>query len=265
MHHPRKRFAQHFLHDPVQIARILQAIAARPGEWLVEIGPGLGALTRGLLTASGRLDVVELDRDLLTPLADRCRGLGDLRIHSGDALSFDFRALVPAGERLRVLGNLPYNISTPLLFHLLSQADHLLDMHFLLQREVVARLAAPPGIKDYGRLSVMVQAVCEVEALFMIGPEAFTPPPRVLSALVRLQPLPKPQVATEHQGAFARLVALAFQQRRKTLRNALSSLLDEGQIRQANVDPGLRPECLGVADFARLATRFSSQTNTVPL
>lgn len=259
MHHPRKRFGQHFLHDSAVIARILQAIGVRPDDWLVEIGPGLGALTRGLLSAGGRLAVVELDRDLLSPLEERCRGLGDLRIYPGDALAFDFRALVPAGERLRVMGNLPYNISTPLLFHLLQQADCLLDMHFLLQHEVVARLAAQPGVKDYGRLSVMVQAVCEVEALFQVGPESFTPPPRVLSALVRLQPLAVPQVAAKHRPAFARVVAMAFQQRRKTLRNALAGLLCEDQIRQAGIDPKLRPECLAVTDFARLALLSTEQ------
>ena len=187
-HRPRKRFGQHFLHDPQVISRIIAAICPQPGARLVEIGPGLGALTRPLLQAAGELEVVELDRDLLEPLQSRCAGLGTLRIHQADALQFDFAALRGDGPKLRVAGNLPYNISTPLLFHLLDQAEHLHDLHFMLQQEVVKRLAAGPGDDAYGRLSVMVQYRCRVEALFNVGPGAFQPPPKVWSAVVRMVP-----------------------------------------------------------------------------
>ena len=184
-HRPRKRFGQHFLHDPQVIARIVAAIHPVPGEQLVEIGPGLGALTRPLLQAARELDVVELDRDLLEPLQTRCAGLGTLRIHQADALAFDFARLRGEGPRLRVAGNLPYNISTPLLFHLLAQSEQIHDLHFMLQQEVVERMAAGPGEDAYGRLSVMLQYRCQVEALFTVGPDAFQPPPRVWSAVVR--------------------------------------------------------------------------------
>ena len=258
-HRPRKRFGQHFLHDPNIIARIVAAIHPVPGEHLVEIGPGLGALTRPLLQAAGELDVVELDRDLLEPLQTRCAGLGTLRIHQADALAFDFARLRGEGPRLRVAGNLPYNISTPLLFYLLSQAEQIHDLHFMLQQEVVERMAAGPGEKAYGRLSVMLQYRCQVEALFTVGPGAFQPPPRVWSAVVRLVPRETSTVTVRDEQRFAEVVQRAFAQRRKTLRNSLHGLLDAAQIKAAGVDPIARPETLDLAAFAALSDAATLQ------
>jgi 16S rRNA (adenine1518-N6/adenine1519-N6)-dimethyltransferase len=251
-HHPRKRFGQHFLHDPAVIGRIIAAVDPRPGEHLVEIGPGRGAITAGLLAAAGRLDAIELDRDLIEPLTTRFTAAG-LRLHQADALRFDLCALVPPGERLRLVGNLPYNISTPLLFRFLDQAECLADLHLMLQREVAERITAEPGSKAYGRLSVMVQAWCRTELLFLIRPGAFLPPPKVDSAFLRLvphRPLPHP---IEDPDYFARLVAQAFSQRRKTLRNSLKGLVDAGLLVATGIDPGARAEALGVETFARLA------------
>ncbi len=252
-HRPRKRFGQHFLHDPQIIARIIAALRPKPGQSWVEIGPGLGALTGPLLQAVGELDVVELDRDLLEPLRAHCAGLGVLRIHQADALTFNFAPLRSAVPRLRVAGNLPYNISTPLLFHLLAQAEHLQDLHFMLQREVVERLAAAPGADAYSRLSVMAQYRCRIEALFSVGPGAFQPPPKVWSAVVRLVPRETPAVAVQDEQRFAEVVRRAFAQRRKTLRNSLRGMLDSDQIKAAGVDPGARPETLELAGFAALS------------
>ncbi|HOB62184.1 MAG TPA: 16S rRNA (adenine(1518)-N(6)/adenine(1519)-N(6))-dimethyltransferase RsmA [Candidatus Competibacteraceae bacterium] len=252
-HRPRKRFGQHFLRDPNVLDRTIAAIRPQPGQRLVEIGPGLGALTRPLLAAAGELDVVELDRDLLEPLRTSCAGLGVLRIHHADALTFDFAALRGNGPRLRVAGNLPYNISTPLLFHLLAQAPHLHDLHFMLQKDVVDRMAAGPGEDAYGRLSVMLQYRCRVEPLFDVGPEAFRPPPKVWSTVVRLVPRETFPVAVRDERGLAEVVRRAFSQRRKTLRNALRGLLTADQIEAAGVDPGARPETLDLAAFAALS------------
>lgn len=252
-HRPRKRFGQHFLHDTAVVARIVRAIGARPADRLVEIGPGLGAVTGALLESCGKLDVVELDRDLAAALQAEHAGNERLTVHSGDALRFDFRELASAGERLRVVGNLPYNVSTPLLFHLLKQASIIDDMHFMLQREVVGRLVASPGGKDYGRLTVMVQLACESEKLFDVGAGAFTPAPRVTSAMVRLRVRREPGVALADQPAFARLVAHLFSRRRKTLRNSLRGRLDEAALRSLGIDPNARPETLDLAGFAALA------------
>ncbi len=252
-HRPRKRFGQHFLRDPGVLQRIVAAIHPQPGERLVEIGPGLGALTAPLLAAVGELDVVELDRDLLEPLRVRCAGSGILRIHHADALTFDFAALRGDGSPLRVTGNLPYNISTPLLFHLLAQAEHLRDLHFLLQQEVVERMAASPGRKAYGRLSVMLQYRCRVEPLFTVGPEAFRPRPKVWSAVVRLVPRETFAVAIQNEDCFAEIVRRAFAQRRKTLRNSLQGLLEVAQIEAAGINPGARPETLSLEAFAALS------------
>ena len=260
LHRPRKRFGQHFLRDASVIERIVAAIRPTAGERLVEIGPGLGALTVPLLAAAGELDVVELDRDLLEPLRARGAGVGLLRIHHADALDFDFAALRGAGARLRVTGNLPYNISTPLLFHLLAQAEHLLDLHFMLQRDVVERMAAGPGEDAYGRLSVMLQYRCRVEPLFAVGPEAFRPPPKVWSAVVRLVPRETFAVAVRDESRFAEIVRRAFAQRRKTLRNSLRELLDAEQIEAAGIDPGARPETLGLEAFAALSERMTGFT-----
>ena len=252
-HRPRKRFGQHFLRDPSVLERIVAAIRPVPGDHLVEIGPGLGALTRPLLVAVGELDAVELDRDLLEPLRAHCADIGRLRLHHADALKFDFAALRGTGPRLRVVGNLPYNISTPLLFHLLDQASHLRDLHFMLQQDVVERMAAGPGEEAYGRLSVMLQYRCQVEPLFTVGPEAFRPPPKVRSAVVRLVPRETLPVAVRDERLFAEVVRRAFAQRRKTLRNALRGWLDIAQIEAAGVNPGARPETLDLAAFAALS------------
>ncbi|HHB13332.1 MAG TPA: 16S rRNA (adenine(1518)-N(6)/adenine(1519)-N(6))-dimethyltransferase RsmA [Chromatiales bacterium] len=252
-HRPRKRFGQHFLHDPGVIRRIVDAIAPQPGQTMVEIGPGQGAITCPLLDRLGRLEVVEIDTELAATLGARCADRGDLRIHVADALEFDFRALAPAPHGLRVVGNLPYNISTPLLFHLLDAAEGIGDMHFLLQKEVVDRLTAPPGTRDYGRLSVMVQHRCATRALFRIGPGAFRPPPRVDSALVRIAPYPEPPFPVQDTQRFALIVRTAFSHRRKTLRRALAGVLEAETIEAAGIDPGRRPETLTVEEFVRLA------------
>ncbi len=205
----------------------------------------------------GRMHAVELDRDLVTPLAEHCASLGELRIHNTDALKFDFTQLAEAERPLRVVGNLPYNISTPLLFHLLDQADQIRDMHFMLQKEVVDRMAAKPGSKTYGRLTVMLQARAEVTSLFSIGPGAFNPPPKVESAFVRLLPLKPPPYQIDDWDRFSRLVSQAFSQRRKTLRNSLGKLLTADAITAAGIDPGNRAEQLSVAEFANLANQAS--------
>lgn len=251
-HRPRKRFGQNFLHDAQVIHAIVAAIAPRPGEHLVEIGPGRGALTRMLLAECGRLDVVELDRDLVEHLRQQFAAEDRLRIHSGDAMKFDFCSL---GEGLRVVGNLPYNISTPLLFHLFGQAACIQDMHFMLQKEVVDRLCAGPGEKEYGRLGIMAGYYCAMEPLLEVGPESFYPRPKVVSAVVRLTPHARRPVDIEPE-PLGRVVAAAFSQRRKTLRNALGGLLSVDEIEDAGVDPAARAETLGLEDYARLARRL---------
>lgn len=249
---PRKRFGQNFLHDAETIRRILVAVNPNPGEHLVEIGPGHGAITTGLLKAAGRLDAIELDRDLIEPLARRCTGLGNLSIHNADALRFDLHSLY-RDERLRLVGNLPYNISTPLLFHFLGQADCIRDMHFMLQKEVVERITAAPGSKVYGRLSVMIQVYCRPEELFPIQPEAFAPIPKVESAFLRLTPY-RPLPVSVHDPTFlSRLVAQAFSQRRKTLSNSLKGILSAEQLRAQGLDPRQRAEEVAAETFVRLA------------
>lgn len=253
-HRPRKRFGQNFLHDQNVIRGIIAAIHPLPGERLVEIGPGLGALTEPLLQALGEMDVVELDRDLIPKLQQQFATTGTLRIHNTDALKFDFCSLLSSdNEKLRVAGNLPYNISTPLIFHLLAQSCCIRDMHFMLQKEVVNRLAAGPGGGDYGRLSVMVQYRCQVEKLFTVGPGAFNPPPKVDSAIVRLTPYAAPPYPAKDEKLFARLVNQAFSQRRKTLRNNMKGLLDSAAIEAMGIDPGCRPETLSLEQFVTLA------------
>ena len=257
-HRPRKRFGQHFLHDPRVIQKIVAAVSPRPGETLVEIGPGRGAITLPLLERCHALTAVELDRDVIPLLEEAAAGKGDLRIIQGDALATDLAALVPAGGKIRLVGNLPYNISTPLLFHFLEQAEHVTDMHFMLQKEVVQRMAAPPGGKEYGRLTVMLAARCRVEPLFNIGAGAFTPPPKVESAFVRLVPHERLPFPLRDFGRFAAIVTQAFSHRRKTLRNALAGLLDEATIREAGIEPQARPETLSAADYGRLAAEKPS-------
>jgi 16S rRNA (adenine1518-N6/adenine1519-N6)-dimethyltransferase len=255
-HRPRKRFGQNFLQDPVVIGKIVAAIRATPDEHLVEIGPGQGAITVPLLESAGKLSAIELDRDLIGPLQTRCANVGGLTVHNADALSFDFCQL--ADDRpLRLIGNLPYNISTPLLFHLLDQHHCILDMLFMLQKEVVERMAASPGSGQYGRLSVMLQYRCRVTPLFTIGPDAFDPPPKVESAFVRLDPYEKPPVQVTDETVFANLVRQAFSQRRKTLRNTLRGMLDISEISALDIDPSARAETLGLENFAELANQVA--------
>lgn len=248
----RKRFGQHFLHDPAVLGRIVDAIDPRPGDNLVEIGPGRGALTEPLLARAGRLAAIEIDRDLTPVLRERFGAALDLI--EADALRVDYPALTAAGP-LRLVGNLPYNISSPLIFKLLASGAGIADMHFMLQREVVARIAAGPGTRDYGRLSVAVAARADAEILFTVGPGAFKPPPRVHSAVVRLRPRPAP-FPLRNLAAYDRVVTAAFGQRRKTLRNALAGLLDADAIADAGIDPRLRAERVTPAQFAALAARL---------
>jgi 16S rRNA (adenine1518-N6/adenine1519-N6)-dimethyltransferase len=251
-HRARKRFGQHFLHDKGIVGRLLEAINPQAGELVVEIGPGQGALTLPLLRRLGRLEAIELDRDLVTYLQEKCAAEGDLRLYNQDALTFNFRTLVRPGQRLRMVGNLPYNISTPLLFHLLAQSDVLESMHFMLQREVAMRLAAVPGTKEYGRLSVMVQFYCLVEQLFVVKPGAFIPPPKVDSMVVCLRPH-RPALAPDIPSAVLnRLVTKAFSQRRKTLSNALKGLLTTADLQAAELDPQQRPETVSLEQYLAL-------------
>jgi len=249
----RKRFGQHFLHDPRILARIVQALAVHPGDHLVEIGPGRGALTERLLALHGcTLDAIEIDRDLAAQLRGSFSGSPERALHVGDALEFDFSALASErGGRLRIVGNLPYNISTPLLFHLLRHAVAIADLTVMLQREVVARIAAAPGDPDYGRLSVMLAPQLQVQRLFDVGPGAFQPPPRVWSAVVRLTVRAQPLFPVSPH--YAAVVAAAFTQRRKTLRNALSQILTADEISACAIDPKARPGTLAPEAFNTLA------------
>ncbi|MES9941181.1 MAG: 16S rRNA (adenine(1518)-N(6)/adenine(1519)-N(6))-dimethyltransferase RsmA [Candidatus Thiodiazotropha sp. 6PLUC2] len=251
-HRARKRFGQNFLHDPGIIQRIVQSINPKPSDNLVEIGPGQGAITTELLPLVNQMYAIELDRDLVEPLAQQCASLGELLIHNTDALKFDFSSLAEAQRPLRVVGNLPYNISTPLLFHLLDYSPYIKDMHFMLQKEVVDRMGADPGSKSYGRLSVMLQARAEVTPLFNIGPGAFNPPPKVDSAFVRLNPYDVSPYHIDNWEEFSLVVREAFSQRRKTLRNCLKKSLSAEAIESAGIDPGARAETLSIEDFATL-------------
>ena len=248
-HVPRKRFGQHFLHDPWVLSRIVDAIAPQAGDALVEIGPGEGALTRPLLARIPSLTAVEIDRDLAAALVAEFPP-ERLRVIVADALDYDFSAL-PTG--LRVVGNLPYNVSTPLLFHLAAFADRVRDMHFMLQLEVVDRMAASHSTPAYGRLSVMLQRRFRIQRLFKVAPGAFRPPPKVESAVVRLTPLPAAEVVPLDERLFGTVVTRAFGARRKTLRNALISLIDAQGLSALGIDPGLRPENVSPADYIRIA------------
>ncbi|MCQ8102814.1 16S rRNA (adenine(1518)-N(6)/adenine(1519)-N(6))-dimethyltransferase RsmA [Methylomonas sp. SURF-2] len=255
-HQARKRFGQNFLQDHRVIGDILDYAHPQTGEHWVEIGPGLGALTRPLLETGVNLDVVELDRDLVAHLRKQFADHLRLNIHSADALKFDFNALATAGQKLRIIGNLPYNISTPLMFHLLETTACVEDMHFMLQKEVVNRICAEPGGKKYGRLSVMMQYFCETEWLFDVAPESFDPAPQVMSAIVRLVPRDKPPVEIADFPHFSRLVTQAFSQRRKTLRNSLKNFISEDKMAALGIDANLRAESVSLAEFA-LISRYS--------
>ncbi len=255
MHRARKRFGQHFLHDSGVIDDIVGAIAPHADETLVEIGPGQGALTTPLARRSGHLHIVELDRDLAARMRRLYDGNDSVTVHEADALRFDFAAL---GTDLRLAGNLPYNISTPLLFHLIECRAHIRDMHFMLQKEVVDRMAAEPGNRTFGRLTVMLGCYLQVVHLFDVPPEAFTPPPKVMSSVVRLAPLAEGTFHIEDHETLAKIVAQAFTQRRKTLRNALKSVADDDQLAAAGIDPQLRPEQLAIGQWIALANLLHS-------
>ena len=252
----RKRFGQHFLADAEVVERLLRAIDPRPGERLVEIGPGQGALTYPLLERAGQLAAIELDRDLLPLLRAGASQRGTLELYNADVLEFDFASLGAAP--LRIVGNLPYNISTPLLFHLLESLPLIGDMHFMLQKEVARRLVAAPGSGEYGRLSVMLQQRCECHYLFEVAPRSFRPPPKVDSAVVRLEPLAGPRFDAGDPARFAQIVQAAFGQRRKTIGNSLKAWLARERIAACGIDPRLRAENLSVADFARLSRESES-------
>ncbi len=253
-HRPRKRFGQHFLTDPGVIDAIVRTIDPQPQDTIVEIGPGQGAITEPLARKAGRLHCVELDRDLAAALRRRFDGRNTVSIHEADALEFDFCAL---GESLRIVGNLPYNISTPLLFHLIDNCDCIDEMYFMLQKEVVERMTAGPGSKAYGRLGIMLGCHLSVENLFDVGPQCFDPPPAVMSAVVRLMPLGSARPAIDDERLLGRIVATAFSQRRKTLRNALKTILADTELRSLGIDPGDRPESIPVSDYVALANYVS--------
>jgi 16S rRNA (adenine1518-N6/adenine1519-N6)-dimethyltransferase len=256
----RKRFGQNFLHDQSVIDDIIAAIDAQSTQHLVEIGPGRGALTLPLLQSAGFLDVVELDRDLIPLLAARLTSFDNLTIHEADALSFDYRTLVKQQEKLRVIGNLPYNITTPLLFHLLEQSECIDDMCFMLQREVVERICAQPGSKRYGRLSIMLQHQCQTELLFIVPPEAFDPIPKVESAIVYLRPLTERIGGSIELKALHDIVTKAFNQRRKTIANTLKNMVSTDVIEAVGIVLEQRPETVSVEQFVAL-TRAWLESN----
>jgi 16S rRNA (adenine1518-N6/adenine1519-N6)-dimethyltransferase len=253
-HRPRRRFGQNFLADPHYVDRIVAAIDPARGDNIVEIGPGLGALTGRLIERSGRITAIEIDRDL----AARIRAehpLGALHLEVADALEFDFASL---GDALRVVGNLPYNISSPLLFRIAAHRVQLRDVHVMLQREVVARMVAKPGTPEYGRLSVMLQSVFGIERLFGVPAGAFRPAPKVESAVARLTPLRENEPAIANRELFSKIVTAAFGKRRKTLRNALAGIADQATLERCGIDPSDRGETLSVADFVQLANTITT-------
>lgn len=251
-HQPRRRFGQNFLIDQNVIDRIVQVIAPKSGDHIIEIGPGLGALTKAILPRVGAMDVIELDRDLIPKLSAATADNAHLTIHQADALTFDFTQFAKQAHSLRIIGNLPYNISTPLLFHLILQRHVIKDMHFMLQKEVVERMCAEKGNKNYGRLTVMVQYYCKVEYLFTVNAHAFKPAPKVKSAFVRLIPQTF-SIMAKDLTTFNKVVSSAFMQRRKTLRNCLKNIVTAEQLETLHIDSNLRPEQLSVEDFVRIS------------
>jgi len=253
-HRAKKRFGQNFLVDTNVIDKIIHSINPQPEDHIIEIGPGLGALTRPLLKTLNQLDAIELDRDVI-PQLKTLEGSEKLHIHNIDVLAFDFTEFKRSNfehGKLRIIGNLPYNISTAVLFHLVSHRNCIHDLHFMLQKEVVERIAATTGSSDYGRLSVMMQLYFRISPLFTVAPQCFRPVPRVQSAIVRMVPRTSLAITNDEHDAFAALVRQAFSQRRKTLKNTLRGLCDSGQIDAAGIDPGKRPQELGVNDYVSL-------------
>lgn len=257
-HYPqaRKRFGQNFLVDESVIDSIIDAVDPQPGEHFLEIGPGRGALTTPLLARGIRLDLIELDRDLVERLKRFYAEHPDLRIHSADALDFDIGALRDEGQPLRLIGNLPYNISTPLLFHLIAYRDAIKDMCFMLQREVVQRICAEPGTKHYGRLSIMLQSQCETSQLFDVPATAFEPAPKVESAILYMKPYSRPLVSGVQLDALSTIVAQAFSKRRKTIANTLKFLLEKADLEHCGIDPSQRPETVSLEQYLRLSSYY---------
>ncbi|OUR70964.1 16S rRNA (adenine(1518)-N(6)/adenine(1519)-N(6))-dimethyltransferase [Methylophaga sp. 41_12_T18] len=258
----RKRFGQNFLHDQGVIDDILTAIDAQQDQHLVEIGPGRGALTLPLVQSCQFLDIVELDRDLIPILQTSLVEHKNLSIHEADALRFDYRPLVKQSEKLRIIGNLPYNITTPLLFHLLGQAECIDDMCFMLQREVVERICAQPGNKTYGRLSIMLQHQCQAELLFIVPPEAFDPIPKVESAIIYLRPLKQPVGGEVDLAALSKVVTKAFNQRRKRIANTLKNMISIDDIIATGIDPEQRPETVSVEQYVELTRAWMSSSQS---
>ena len=258
-HRARKRFGQHFLHDQDVIHRIVNSINPKRDQTIIEIGPGKGALTIPLLKHLDTLHVIELDRDLAQALsekyeAEKYKVENKIIIHCTDALTYDFKEI--GHQHLRIVGNLPYNISTPLIFHLLEYNHCIDDMLFMLQEEIIDRICASPGSKDYGRLSVMVQAHCHAEKLFTVGPGAFSPPPKVMSAIIKLKPYEGILNQILDYPSFAHIVKQAFSQRRKTLRNCMKGALDENQIINLGIAPEVRAETLSTDNFIQMANAY---------
>ena len=253
-HRPRKRFGQHFLTDQTTIDDIVAAVRPQMSETIVEIGPGHGAISKPLADLAGAFHAIELDRDLAASLRQQFAAQANVTIHEADALRFEFPTL---GTDLRIVGNLPYNVSTPLLFRLTGFRHVIRDMHFMLQKEVVDRMAAPPGNKTYGRLSIMLGCYMEIEPLFDVPATAFNPPPRVTSSIVRLRALPDTAYAIADHQALSSIVAEAFSQRRKTLRNALKARATEEDLIAAGMDPALRPEQATIANYVALANHIA--------
>jgi 16S rRNA (adenine1518-N6/adenine1519-N6)-dimethyltransferase len=252
LHRPRKRFGQNFLIDQNVIDKIIAVINPQEDQNIVEIGPGLGALTTRLLPLLKRLQVVELDRDLIPKLRTECEGLGDLVIYQADALQFDFDDLLQKDQKLRIVGNLPYNISTPLLFRLLDYATKIKDMHFMLQLEVANRMGAEVGTKDYGRMSIMLQYYCQVKKLFLVSSQSFEPAPKVNSMFISLVPYEKPPYPVKNIQKFSEVLRLSFSQRRKIIRNNLKDNISAADLEKAGIDPGLRPEQIKLKQYVDL-------------
>jgi 16S rRNA (adenine1518-N6/adenine1519-N6)-dimethyltransferase len=261
-HTARKRFGQNFLQDHTVIERIVSMVQPKAGDNCVEIGPGLGALTLPLLKACGSLQVVELDRDIIPKLRATLAGLGELKVFESDVLNFDFHLCEKPDHKIRLVGNLPYNISTPLLFHVFEHIDLIQDMHFMLQKEVVDRMASGPGSKLYGRLSVMVQYYCDAQSLFDVPPEAFCPAPKVTSSIVRLRPHALPEKAKD-EALFATLVREAFGQRRKTISNSLKAYCTAEDFAACHIDPRARAENLSLSDFIRIANYLEMRRDSM--
>ncbi|MDA7742073.1 16S rRNA (adenine(1518)-N(6)/adenine(1519)-N(6))-dimethyltransferase RsmA [Francisellaceae bacterium] len=253
-HRAKKHLGQNFLHDPHIIENIIRQINIKTDDTLVEVGPGLGALTTQILPITQKLNVIEYDTDVIPTLKENCEALGELIIHHQDALKFDFEALAQNLEsKIRLVGNLPYNISSPLIFHFIKHIDSIADMHFMLQKEVVERICSGPGSKSYGRLSIMIQYFCKTEALFVVPPEAFTPAPKVDSQIIRLTPHQTKQTTAQNFERFADIVRSAFSQRRKTLRNTLKAHANIEQLEKAGIDPSARAETIPLEKFVVLS------------